>query len=232
MLLSCVLFLWMFFVAAALEHTADLGWISDSPGRDTRAVAFEFAARWRHGMAGNSPFYMPGFFAVAIAVWFWSRGKSLWRTLMEGSVHLSAATLFATLVAPYAVPHLIADFVVQEGFHVSQAATSGTLISTAQGVYSLLTWSTLIIAARWSIKLKSFKPLLVPLVLNVVLALVRPWTVADFTAMWVAQARDGERVAVISFVLIPVIAGFMAWLEVPKKFRANILKQPLKFMSN
>ena len=58
----------MFFAAATLEQTAELGWISAPPGRDARAVAYEFAARWRHGMAGNSPLYMPGFFAVAIAM--------------------------------------------------------------------------------------------------------------------------------------------------------------------
>lgn len=209
-LLACVFFLWMFFAAATLEHTAELGWISPSPGRD---VAYEFAARWRHGMAGNSPIYMPGFFAVAIAMWFWCAGKSLQRTVAEGLLLLGAAAVCATLLAPYTALRIRSDFVAQEGFNVSRASSSGTWVAWAQGVYSLLTWSTLIIASRWSIKLKSFKPLLVPLVLNVVLAFVRPWTVADFTSQWVRQALDGEPVAVISFLMIPIISGFMAWVE-------------------
>ncbi|HEY5883357.1 MAG TPA: hypothetical protein VIT88_01645 [Pyrinomonadaceae bacterium] len=212
-LLSCVFFLWMFFAAATLEQTADLGWISHSPGRNTRALAYEFAARWRHGMTGNSPLYMPGFFATAVAAWFWSAGKSLRRMLVEGLVLLGAATLCAALLAPYAAPRILADFVAQEGFNVSRGSASGTWISTAQGVYSLLTWSTVIIAARWSIKLRSFKPLLIPLVLNAFLALVRPWTVADFTSQWAQEAVDGKPVAVLSFLLIPVISGFMAWIE-------------------
>ena len=212
-LLACVFFLWMFFTAATLEHTAELGWISPAPGRDARTVAFDFAARWRHGMSGNSPLYMPGFFAVAIAVWFWCAGKSLRRTIAEGLVLLGAAAVCATLLAPYTAPLILSDFVEQEGLNVSRASSSGTWIAWAQGVYSLLTWSTLIIASRWAIKLKSFKPFLVPLVLNLILASVRPWTVADFTSQWVTQALEGEPVAVISFLIIPINAGFMAWVE-------------------
>lgn len=212
-LLACVFFLWMFFAAATLEHTAELGWITPSPGRDARAVAYEFAARWRHGMAGNSPIYMPGFFAVAIAIWFWCAEKTLLRTVTEGLLLLGAAAVCASVIAPYTAPRILSDFVAQEGFSVSRASSSGTWIAWAQGVYSLLTWSTVIIASRWSIKLKSFKPLLIPLILNLVLALVRPWTVADFTSQWVRQARDGEPFAVISFLLIPIISGFMAWVE-------------------
>ena len=218
-LLACVFFLWMFFTAATLEHTAELGWISPAPGRDARTVAFDFAARWRHGMSGNSPLYMPGFFAVAIAVWFWCAGKSLRRTIAEGLVLLGAAAVCATLLAPYTAPLILSDFVEQDGLNVSRASSSGTWIAWAQGVYSLLTWSTLIIASRWSIKLRSFKPLLVPLVLNLILAFVRPWTVADFTSQWVTQALDGEPVAVISFLLIPIISGFMAWVELRPKLQ-------------
>ena len=218
-LLACVFFLWMFFTAATLEHIAELGWISPSPGRDPRAVAFNFAARWRHGMAGNSPIYMPGFFAVAIATWFWCAGKSVRRTIAEGLVLLGTAAVCATLLAPFTAPRILSDFVAQEGLNVSRASPSGTWIAWSQGVYSLLTWGTLIIAARWSIKLKSFKPLLLPLILNLILAFVRPWTVADFTSEWVRQALDGEPVAVISFLLIPIISGFMAWVELRPKLR-------------
>ncbi|MFN2498069.1 MAG: hypothetical protein ABR557_03175 [Pyrinomonadaceae bacterium] len=212
-LVACTFFLWMFFAAATLEQTAEVGGISASPGRDAHAVAYEFAARWRHGMAGNSPLYMPGFFAVAIASWFWCVGKSLTRVLVEGLLLLATAAVGAALLAPYAAPRILSDFAAQEGFTVSYAASSGTWISSAQGVYSLLTWSTGVIASRWSIRLRSLKPLLVPLGLNLVLAFVRPWTVADFSSRWLRQALDAEPTAVISFLLVPLISGFLAWVE-------------------
>jgi hypothetical protein len=220
---ACTFFLWMFFAAATLEHTAQLGWISAPSGRDAHAAALEFAARWRHGMAGNSPIYMPGFFAAAIAMWFWCAGKSIRRMLLEGLLLLGAASVCAALLAPFAAPRIIANFVSQEGFRVSHASASGTWISTAQGVYSLLTWSTVIIAARWSIKLKSLKPLLIPLALNIILALVRPWTVADFTSLWVRQTLNGEPAAVFSFLIIPIIAGLMAWVELRRSTKTHKL---------
>src|ERR1700752_1928845 len=94
-LVACTLFLWMFFAASTLERTADVGGISGPPGRNARAVAYEFAAKWRHGMAGNSPIYMPGFFAAAVALWFWSAGKSLLRIVAEGAILKNAASLCA-----------------------------------------------------------------------------------------------------------------------------------------
>ncbi len=212
-LAACILFLWMFFVASTLERTAELGGVLAPAGRDARAVAYEFAARWRHGMAGNSPVYMPGFFATAIAIWFWCAGKSLPRMLAEGAILTCAASVCAALLARFAAPLILDDLVSQAGLTVTHAASSGTWVAYAQGVYSLLTWSSLIVASRFSIRLRTPKPLLIPLVLNLVLAFVRPWTVADFTSRWVRQTLDGEATAVFSFLLVPIISGVMAWDE-------------------
>lgn len=223
MLVSCIFFLWMFFAAAALERTADLGWISASAGQDARAIAYEFAARWRHGMSGNSPLYMPGFFAVASASWFWCNKKNLLRMLLEGFILLALASVCAAVLAPSAAARIVSDFSEHAGVSISQFSTAGTWIAWAQGVYSLLTWTTVIIASRWSIRLRSPKPLLIPLVLNLVLALVRPWTVADFTSQWLRETLAGEPTAVISFLLVPVLSAFLAWVELqhPKEKTAS-----------
>jgi hypothetical protein len=212
-LVACIFFLWMFFAAATLERTADLGWISASAGGNARSLAYDFAARWRHGMSGNSPLYMPGFFAVAVACWFWCDRKNLLRMLSEGFVLIALAAACAAAVAPYSTARIVSDFSEQTGVSVSQVATAGTWIAWAQGIYSLLTWTTVIIASRWSIKLRSPKPLLIPLVLNFVLAFVRPWTVADFTSQWLREVMDGKPAAVVSFLLVPVLSAFLAWVE-------------------
>ncbi len=212
-LVACILFLWMFFAASTLERTSELGGISAPAGQDAGAVAYEFAAKWRHGMAGNSPLYMPGFFSTAIALWFWCGGRRLPRMLTEGTILISAASLCAALLVPFGAPWILDDFIAQEGFTVSHSTSSGTWVAFAQGIYSLLTWSSLVIASRLSIRLRSPKPLLIPLTLNFVLAFVRPWTVADFTSRWVRQTLEGETTAVISFLLVPIISGFMAWIE-------------------
>ena len=133
--------------------------------------------------------------------------------LAEGFTLLAVAAVCAALLAPFATARIVSDFSGQAGVSVSQFSTAGTWIAWAQGVYSLLTWTTVIIASRWSIKLRSPKPLLIPFVLNFVLAFVRPWTVADFTSQWLHEALDGEPAAVISFLLVPVLSAFLAWVE-------------------
>ena len=217
--LACIFFLWMFFAAATLERTADLGWISAPAGRDARPVAYEFAARWRHGMSGNSPLYMPGFFAVAIASWFWSDKKSVLRILLEGFTMLAMTAVCAAVLAPYAAGWIVSDFREQAGVNISRFATAGTWIAWAQGIYSLLAWTTVIIAPRWSIKLRSAKPLLVALMLYLILAFVRPWTVANITSQWLKETLDGEPTAVISFLLVPILSAFLAWVELRPESR-------------
>jgi hypothetical protein len=225
MFLACIFFLWMFFAAATLERTADLGWVSTSPGRDARALAFDFAARWRHGMSGNSALYMPGFFCVAIASWFWCARKSFARTIAEGMTLVGVAAVCAALLAPYAAQRIVSEFIAREGVSISQFSTSGTWIASAQGIYSLLTWTTLIIASSWSIRLRSPKPLLVPIGLNLILAFVRPWTVADFTSQWIREALAGEPAAVMSVLLVPAISVFIAWFELRRAHQKTAIAQ-------
>ena len=126
---------------------------------------------------------------------------------------LGVAAVCAALLAPYAAARIVSGFSEQADVSISQFSTTGTWIAWAQGIYSLLTWTTVIMASRWSIKLRSPKPLLIPLVLNLVLAFVRPWTVADFTSQWLKEALDGEPTAVISFLLVPILSAFLAWVE-------------------
>ena len=57
-------FLWMFLSTDPLEQLA----VAVRPTADaSRQRALAFAAAWRHGMAGNSWIYMPGFFVTAAA---------------------------------------------------------------------------------------------------------------------------------------------------------------------
>jgi hypothetical protein len=62
-------FLWMFLATDPLTQLAgELG-----GRRELADDALGFAAAWRHGMAGNSWVYLPGFSATAAAVWLHAR---------------------------------------------------------------------------------------------------------------------------------------------------------------
>src|SRR5215813_1666924 len=80
------LFLWMFFVAGGLERLAELGQIIGPADMNVKASAFDFAARWRHGMTGASPLYMPGFFVTAIVLWRRAAGLRTPRVVAECAV--------------------------------------------------------------------------------------------------------------------------------------------------
>src|SRR5262245_50841691 len=87
--LAEALFLWMFLATEPLELLVDGGRLSASQNTDKNAdlaaAAYQFAARWRHGMAGNAPLYMPGFFAVALTAWPWALRRSVAQMAVESA---------------------------------------------------------------------------------------------------------------------------------------------------
>ena len=81
---SFFLFMWMFFASKALERTAAGGRFVAVGGVDMSAAADEYAYLWRHGMVGGWPLFVPGFFAVAVAVVVWSRGQTFGMVVLRG----------------------------------------------------------------------------------------------------------------------------------------------------
>jgi len=210
---ACVFFLWMFFAADGLERLADLGLISAPGGQDPRVTAHAFAAQWRHGMAGNSPLYMPGFYAAAVAIWLWSMDKTLLRILAEGTAVLSIAFGIARMLAPFGIPLVLERYRSLTGCTLSGSVSGPGAIASAQAVYTLLTWSTVLIASRFALKMRSFKPLAVPLLLSIVLAFVRPWTVGDLVSLWLRRSFNADPAAVISLALVPIVAALLYGFE-------------------
>ena len=59
-----------------------------------------FAADWRHGLNGHSPLFMPGFFVLTPAAWYWSGKQSVAQLLRGGATALLVGLLLASLAAP------------------------------------------------------------------------------------------------------------------------------------
>ncbi|MBA3440877.1 MAG: hypothetical protein H0T92_13510 [Pyrinomonadaceae bacterium] len=207
------LFLWMFLAAEGLERMAEAGRISGSLAVDTKAIAYGFAAEWRHGMAGGWPLYMPGFFATAIATWVWSCGRPLRRLLAEGITVMALAALTAKLFAHIGTRYIIEAFEHQTNLQCEGVLLGSTVVGSGLGLYTLLTWSTVIIAGQRAVASRSVWPLWLPVVLNVVLAQIRPWTVGDFTELWGRRVLQGDGVAIISLLLVPSAAAFLVWYQ-------------------
>jgi hypothetical protein len=207
------LFLWMFFSTDPLEQLA----ADVRPTADALATeAFRFAAAWRHGMAGNSWIYMPGFFAVAAAIWLHARHvpEHLGRTDRWAAGAL--ALVAAGAAAPLGSAAVVATFGDTHGGRLS--ATLATMpypspAGTFNGIYTLLTWSVFVLACRASLVQSTVRPFAAPGVLTVGLVMLRPWTVDDFVDHWARGVGTGDVPALLSLALLFIIAALLLTCE-------------------
>jgi hypothetical protein len=205
-------FLWMFLAAAPLERMADASqFVPDSPS--TRERAYAYAASWRHGMAGNSPLYMPGFFALALAVWFWVQPNTLRRLLLERLASLFAASAFAWMLGPLGARNALAAFSEATQTSWTGPIPRASVEAVAAGAYTAIAWTSFVAGSRLALARRSFGYLLPVPVLTIGLAIVRPWTVDDFASFWISQSAAGDAAATMSWVAIPIVAALLVCHE-------------------
>jgi hypothetical protein len=209
------LFLWMFLAAAPLETLADTGGLTGRQGTDVVAEGYRVAADWRHGMAGNAPLYMPGFFALAVAAWFWAESSRTpaMRLIAEGGMVLAGGHVVGWLCAGFAAASVVAACERLAGLTVVDLWPVPPARAAAQGLYTAATWMVFVVACRRALARRSFGPLACVPPMAILLALVRPWTADDFVALWIARATVGDPVALASAAAIPVVAACLVLTE-------------------
>ena len=217
LLAADVFFLWMFLAAAPLEQMAEAGGLIPDE-RSTRDSAYAFAASWRHGMSGNSPLYMPGFFALALAVWFWVRPAGLSRLLVERMASLGAATALAWLLGPVGARSAVTSFGESTHTFFIGAVPRASIEAVAAGAYTAVAWTAFVAGSRLALARRSLVYLLPVPVLTIGLGVVRPWTVDDFASFWIAQSAKGDAVATLSWLAIPIVAAVLYCTERPPQW--------------
>lgn len=207
-------FLWMFLatdpltrLAAEFRHTC--GGSADA--------ALRFAADWRHGMAGNSWVYMPGFFVTASAVWLHARhvpaANARWERIGAGLVALVLAVNGAAAGSAFVVQ----GFIETTGIHVTNAPPAPSWAGAFSGVYTLVTWSVFVLACRRALVTRTFRPFLTPALLAAGLVVLRPWTVDDFVADWATGIVSGSAPALVSLALVFTLAALLTAAEGPQR---------------
>ena len=184
---QCVLFFWMFLAADPFE----------------RAGAVAYAALWRHGMAGNSPLYMPGFFAVAAAAWWWSHATRLPRLWLEGSIVVVAACAVATALAPWP-----------------------SLRAVVHATYTLATWTVCVVCCRRALARRAWRPLWPVPLLTAGLMALRTWTLDDVQTLWIERLLNGDAVAVVSSAALPALVIVMLRTELTSSTRRGAVPAP------
>ncbi len=210
-------FLWMFFSAEGLELAARAGHVAAGSGIDPVRSALEFSASWRHGMAGGWPLYMPGFFITAVAIWLWSEGSSILHLMFHATAVMATATVAALILSPVGASLVAGAFEQQTGLHVERPLPGTTIAGVISGLYTLLTWQTFIGAGRCALTEMSFKPYIPAVVLTIGLGLVRPMLVDDFVSLWSRRVAEGNSAAIISLLLIPILAAFLLRVHLRQK---------------
>lgn len=202
-----LLFQWMFLSAEGLERTADAAHLRSALDSDARSAARRFAYEWRHGMAGRWPFFVPGFFALAVCSALWAHGKASGRLLGEGVVVLSAATLIARALAGFGSRRLIRSFQRRSGIECEGEAAQSTWAGAGIGGLTAASWSALVIAAQRSVATRRLWPLALPLALYALLTAVRSSKLSSLDLLWLSKLVEGDRRAIRSLVLAFVTAG-------------------------
>lgn len=211
--LADALFLWMFLSVADVDVT---GTNLVAAGHAALGQAIQvFAADWRHGLNGHSPLFMPGFFVLTPAAWYWSRGQSIAELLREGALALLAGFFLALFAAPLGREAVARAFFGQFHFTLQQDFRE-TLRVVPICAFTAICWTVLVVAIRRALATGVSRSLALVVVLYALLGFARHWWSLDHfrngndVARWEARAAQGDSVAIGSLVAVPLLGLLLA----------------------
>lgn len=209
--LACAYFLWMFLVSDAFERSAAAGAFSGPPGLDISASGHDYAQRWRHGTSGW-PVFTPGFFAIALVVPWWARGKNIWQ-MARSALLLVPAALGARLAGGQVTSRLAGGFAEHYRVERMGQLEEPSIWAAVPASLTIVAFVALLVSARVAVRRRSPAPVVVPLVMYFGLASVRGGgAFGDLAGEWFGALADGSVVAVVSSVLFVLMA---AWVVSP-----------------
>jgi hypothetical protein len=150
---------------------------------------------------------MPGFFALTLAVWYWSGRQSLGQLLSGGALALAVGFVIALLAAP--LGRAAAGAALSEQFHFAippgiRPAWDAVPISA----FTAICWTVLVVAIRRALTTGALRPLALVVCLYAVLGFARDWWSVDHfrkgddVARWEARIAQGDAVAIGSVLAI------------------------------
>jgi hypothetical protein len=115
----------------------------------------------------------------------------------------------AVLASPVGTRLAVASFESSAGVVLPTLLPGPSAIGAARGLYTLATWAAFVLACRSALADRSWRHFVLPAFLTVALALIRPWTVGDFTALWATRIAAGDVVACASAAAAAAITGLL-----------------------
>jgi hypothetical protein len=197
--LAYALFIWMFLSVAEADALGNAMVLAGRTAVGERVLVF--AADWRHGLNGHSPLFMPGFFALTLAVWYWCAKLSLVQLLYSGALALVVGFAVASIAAP--LGRGAAAAAIFEEFHFKiPLGTRATWDAVPVSAFTAICWTVLVVAIRKAVTTGALRPLGLVVCLYAVLGLTRHWWSVDHfrrgddVARWEARIAQGDAVAI------------------------------------
>jgi hypothetical protein len=220
--IAYALFLWMFLSVTGVDIA---GKTLVATGHLQLGHAIEvFAADWRHGLNGHSPLFMPGFFVLTPAAWYWSGRQSVEQLLRGGATALLAGLLLAVLAAPVGRAAAANAFFYE--FHLAvQSSFRDTWHAAATSAFTAICWTVLVVAIRRAITVGRVRPFALVVGLYVLLGFSRHWWSLDHfkkgddVARWETRVARGDAVAIASLVAVPVLGLVLATTSLTERRR-------------
>jgi hypothetical protein len=213
------LFLWMYLSTHSVEGLAQAGLLEGGRDIALSELTARYAAEWRHGLVGLWPVYVPGFLAVTITTWLWSIGRSLHRVDLELAVISGLALGAASLLTPIVAQLVLRDMRNELGVVAMGPPGGPTITGVLLAIYSLLAWNAFVVSCHRLLWRRSLLPLLVPVILDLILYVIRPFTADDLVATWFGRAAAGDVLACTWLAAVPVLATLLIVAELRYEHR-------------
>jgi hypothetical protein len=126
---------------------------------------------------------------------------------------LVAAFAVAYAGAVVGSPTVVQAFGAVHAGEFAQAMPLPSAGAAFSGVYTLVTWLVFVLACREALVRRTLRPFVPVTILTAGLAVIRPWTVDDFTSQWAAGIRSADAPALASLALVFAVAALLAASE-------------------
>jgi hypothetical protein len=205
------LFLWMIVSVSGVDLLADAAVANGDTG--AAESMRRFAADWRHGMNGHSPIFMPGFFALTIAVWYWHRKQSILCLVADGLPAMCVGCALAWIGEP--VGSAIAGSAFARQFDII-LPPGPTWSAVVVGACTAICWTVLVIAVRNALIARSWRLFALVPVLYGLLGVARDWWSIDHFGRgndlerMFTRVAAGDAVAIRSLWAIPLLMFVLA----------------------
>jgi hypothetical protein len=207
------LFIWMFLSVAEADALGNAIVRAGRPALGERILVF--AADWRHGLNGHSPLFMPGFFALTLAVWYWSGRQSVVQLLCAGALALAVGYTLASLAAP--LGRAAAGAALSKEFHFTiPPGVRPAWDAVPVSAFTAICWTVLVVAIRRALTTGAGRPLALVVCLYALLGFARDWWSVDHfrkgddVARWEARIAQGDAVAIGSVLAMASLALLFA----------------------